>query len=168
MEKRRLLAIALAALAIIVVAAAVATAKDRQKHRELDLAEVYRIALDSLMPLDEGLNHNMKFIAINTETMEGLADGDKAWVLGYFRKYGVLVMDASLEELKQQGLFNEEGAYLDGILLSIDKIEAKSPHEVIIEGSKYRSGTGAIGVVSTIIYKDQKWQLKEAKIVWIS
>jgi len=132
-----------------------------------NLAEIYILALDSFMPLDKGLNHDMKFIAIDTRTLEEATGEDKKQVLDYFKKYGVDVLDASLEELKEQGLFDEKKMVLDGILLRVKNIDVK-PDMVTIEGSKYRSGNGAIGVISTLIYKEGKWQLKEAKMAWIS
>jgi len=132
-----------------------------------NLAEIYSLALDSFMPLDKGLNHDMKFIAIDTSTLKEATGDDKKQVLDYFKKYGVEVLDASLEELKERGLFEEKKMALDGILLRIKSIDVKLDM-VTIEGSKYRSGTGAIDVISTLIYKAGKWQLKEAEMTWIS
>ncbi|WP_423336442.1 hypothetical protein [Neobacillus sp. 19] len=41
-------------------------------------------------------------------------------------------------------------------------------NNVFFEGSKYRSAKGAIGVESTIYFKEGKWQIKESKETWIS
>lgn len=128
----------------------------------------YIAALDSFMPLDEGLNGGMKYIAVDGSTLEHLSGSDRKEVLRYFEKYGVKVMDASLEKLKEMGLFNEKSLSLDGILLSIKKVDINSRDKIIIEGSKYRSGLGAIGVKCALVYKDGKWQVENAGITWIS
>jgi hypothetical protein len=52
---------------------------------------------------------------------------------------------------------------LDGVLLRIEKMDFKLNNNVFYEGSKYRSGLGAIGVEGTVRYKDSNWQMKELK-----
>ncbi len=57
---------------------------------------------------------------------------------------------------------------LDGVLLRIEKVDFKSNNEIFIEGSKYRSGIGAVGVAVQVHYKDNKWKSKEVTMTWIS
>lgn len=133
-----------------------------------EIVDVYIAALDSFMPLDEGLNGGMKYIAIDTNTLKHLPANDKQELLKYFEKYHVEVMDASLEKLKEMGLFDEKTLSLDGILLRVQKMEILSQKKAVIEGSKYRSGIGAIGVKCVIEYKDGEWKVKKADITWIS
>ena len=132
------------------------------------LVDVYSMALDSFMPLDEGLNGDMKFIAIAGNTLKYLQADKRNVVLKNFEKYKVKVMDASLEELKKVGLFNEKQLYLEGVLLSVKDVTIVSDEEIVVEGSKYRSGDGAIGVKCTLKYKNGNWMVDKADITWIS
>lgn len=132
------------------------------------LVDVYSVALDSFMPLDEGINGDMKFIAIEGNTLKYLQTDKRNNVLKNFEKYKVKVMDASLEELKKMGLFNEKQLYLEGILLSVEDITILSDKEIVVEGSKYRSGDGAIGVKCTLKYQNGNWEVDKAGITWKS
>ena len=77
-------------------------------------------------------------------------------------------MDATFEELKEMGLYNPDTLALDGVLLSIEKVDFKFNNNVLMEGSKYHSGTGAVGVEVKIHYKDKRWKAKEVKEIWQS
>ncbi|CAM5222299.1 hypothetical protein UACE39S_03400 [Ureibacillus acetophenoni] len=93
----------------------------------------------------------------------------KEVILSYFKeKYKVEVMDATLEQLKDKGLYNPDTLVLDGVLLRIEKVEYKVNNNIFFEGSKYRSGDGAVGVEVIVHYKDNNWKVKEVKMTWIS
>lgn len=133
------------------------------------LGEIYSIALDSIMEQDEGLSSDMEFIAIDMSNFEEVTDIDKEEILNYFKeKYKIEVMDATFEQLKGKGLYNPETLSLDGVLLRIEKVEFKSNNNIFFEGSKYRSGKGAVGVEVTVHHKDNKWKSKEVKMTWMS
>jgi hypothetical protein len=133
------------------------------------LGEIYSVALDSIMEQDEALSSDMKYIAIETSNFEEVDESDKEEILSYFKKkYKVDVMDATFEQLKEKGLYNPDTMSLDGVLLRIEKVDFKFNNNIFFEGSKYRSGLGAVGVEVTVHYKDNKWKSKEAKITWIS
>jgi hypothetical protein len=133
------------------------------------LGEIYTIALDSIMKMDKALNSNMEFIAIDMSNFEGVNEKQQKEVLNYFKdKYEIEVMNATIEDLEEKGYYNTDTMALDGVLLRIDKVDFKFNHNVLFEGSKFRSGKGAIGVESTIHYKKGKWQIKESKETWIS
>lgn len=134
------------------------------------LGEVYSVALDSIMERDEALSSEMKFIAIDMSNFDdGLSAKDKKEIITFFKdKYNVNVMDATFEELKAKGFYDPERMALDGVHLRIEKIDFKWNHNVFFEGSKYRSGLGAIGVEGTVHYKDGTWQMKESEETWIS
>ncbi|WP_338472869.1 peptide ABC transporter substrate-binding protein [Niallia sp. XMNu-256] len=134
-----------------------------------DLGEIYRIALNSIMEQDEALSHDMEYIAIDMSNFEKVVESDKKEILSYFKdKYKVDVMEATFEQLKEKGLYDPEKMALDGVLLRLEKVEFKSRNNIFFEGSKYRSGLGAIGVEVTVHYKDNKWKTKEVKQTWIS
>lgn len=133
------------------------------------LGQIYRIALESIMEKDTALDHNKKFIAIDMSNLKNLNTKDKDDILTYFKKkYKVNVMNTTFDELKEKGLYNRDTMVLEGVLLKIEKVDYKFNTDVIFTGSKYRSGTGAIGVESTVHFKDGKWQLKESLVNWIS
>lgn len=133
------------------------------------LGEIYSVALDSIMEQDEALSSDMEYIAIDMSNFEDAAERDKEEILSFFKeKYKVEVMDATLEQLKEKGLYNSDTMGLDGVLLRIEKVDFKFNNEISFEGSKYRSGLGAVGVEVKVHYKDNKWESKEVKMTWIS
>jgi hypothetical protein len=121
------------------------------------------------MEQDEVLSSDMEYIAIDMSNFEEVDEGDKEEILSYFKeKYKVEVMDATLEQLKEKGLFNPDTLVLDGVLLRIEIVDFKVNNTIFFEGSKYRSGDGAVGVEVRVHYKDNKWESKETKMTWIS
>ena len=133
------------------------------------LGEIYTVALDSILLEDQALNDNMAFIAIDMSNFEDLDANSKEEILKYFKvTYKVEVMDATFEQLKEMGLYNPDTYSLDGVLLKINKIEYKLNNSVLLEGSKYRSGLGAIGVEVKVHYEDKKWETEEINLQWIS
>jgi len=135
---------------------------------EKDMGEIYSVGLNSFMQLDKGLNGDIEFIAIDTETLFDATQEDKEKVLNSFKKHGVPVMDASMDVLKEKGLFDEETLSLKGLLLKVEQVDTTISGKVVIEGSKFRSGNGAIGVKTVLEQKEGKWQIKESEIKWIS
>ncbi len=136
---------------------------------EEHVGEIYRIALDSVMEMDKALEHDMEFIAIDMSHFSDVSDGDKKEILNYFEdKYNIEVMDNTFEELEEKGFYHPETTSLDGVLLKIEKVEYRFNKTVFFEGSKYRSGLGAVGVEGTVHFKDGNWKVKEANMTWVS
>jgi hypothetical protein len=129
--------------------------------------KIYNIALDSFMRLDEGLNGEMKYIAINSKTLKNATNQDILEILDYFKKYDVKVFDESFDSLKEKGMV-KQGNSLEGVLLEIISIEEISENKIKIEGSKFRSGLGAISVESIIVKSENEWKLESADITMIS
>ena len=133
------------------------------------LGEIYSVALDSIMEQDEVLSKDMEYIAIDMSNFNEVDESDKDVILSHFKeKYNVEVMDATLEELTEKGLYNPDTFVLDGVLLKIKKVSFKGNNTIFFDGSKYRAGDGGIGVEVIIHYKDNKWKAKEVKKTWIS
>ncbi|TCJ01960.1 hypothetical protein E0Y62_21780 [Cytobacillus praedii] len=100
---------------------------------------------------------------------EELNNEQKREILNFFKeKYKVITMDATFGELEEKGYYNPITMTLDGVLLRIEKVDFKFNHTILFEGSKFRSGKGAIGVECIVHYKDGEWQIKESKEIWIS
>ncbi|MBU8878860.1 peptide ABC transporter substrate-binding protein [Bacillus sp. FJAT-29790] len=133
------------------------------------LGEIYTVALDAILEQDEALSSEMKYIAIDMSNFELLDENGKKEIINYFKeKYKVDVIDATFEQLEEKGLYNPDTMALEGVLLRIKKVDFKFNKNIFFEGSKYRSGLGAVGVEVTVHFKDNKWKSKEAKMTWIS
>lgn len=134
-----------------------------------NLGEIYSLALGSIMEKDKGLDGGMEFIAIDMSNFEDFEEQDKQEVLDYFKdKYDIEVMDSTYEKLVEEGRYNPDTTALDGILLRLEKVKFPLNDSVVFEGSKFRSGLGAIGVEVTIQFENGKWTIKESKDIWIS
>jgi len=133
------------------------------------LGEIYSVALDSIMEQDEALSSDMEYIAIDMSNFEEVDERDKQEILSYFReKYKVDVMASTFDQLKEKGLYHPDTMSLDGVLLRIDNVDFKFNNNIFFEGSKYRSGTGAVGAEVTVHYQDNKWKSKEDKVTAVS
>lgn len=133
------------------------------------LEEIYSVALDSIMEQDGALSSDMEYIAIDMSNFEEVDESGKEEILSYFKnKYNVDAIDSTFEQLEEKGLYDPDTMSLDGVLLNIERIDFKFNNKVFFEGSKYRSGSGAVGVEGTVHYKENKWKSKEAKMTWVS
>lgn len=133
------------------------------------VAEIYSVALDSIMKEDPGLNDAMEDIAIDMTNLDDLSEKEKEEISSIIQKeYEVDAMIATFEELKEKGLSNADIGKLYGVLLKLDKVEFKLNNEIYFEASKYRSGLGAMGVEGTIYFKEGEWEIKELKHIWMS
>lgn len=153
---------------VLLIASLLLSACNNVEPKE-HLGEVYSVALESIMEQDEALSSEMEYIAIDMSNFEGVDEKDKEEILSYFKeKYKVDVMDATFEELKEKGLYNPDTMVLDGVLLSIEKVDFKFNNNIFFEGSKYRAGDGAVGIELTVHYKDGDWRIKKSQMTWIS
>lgn len=140
---------------------------DQQEEVVTIYGEIYKTAFDEIMKVDEGLNSDSKYIAINIKTLEGANQKDIEYIFNEFEKYSNTVIDESLETLKEKGMVKDLNS-IEGILLEIISIETISNEEVIVEVSKFRSGIGAIGMKYKLERKDNKWEIKDENMLWIS
>lgn len=130
--------------------------------------ELYIIALDALMEEDKALNSDMTFIAIDM-SLDGVDEEQKKTILHHFKnQYKVKVLDAAMDELEEKGYYNPDTNALEGVFLRIEKVDFTFNDHVLIEGSKFKSGIGAIGLRIEVEYEDGKWHLKESELSWIS
>lgn len=133
------------------------------------LKDIYIICLDSMMPVDDGLNSGMKYIAIDGSKLRYISSSEKGKILKHFNgKYNIKALDASYDKLVDMGMVNSELNGLDGILLNISKIDVIDKKNVIIEGYKYKSGLGAVGIKSKITFDGREWKLESSGMTWIS
>ncbi|MNJ52649.1 hypothetical protein D3C77_479950 [compost metagenome] len=129
--------------------------------------QLYGLAFEAMMPIDEALNENMKYIAIDFSELSHLTEQDKQYIEDYMGKFLVEVKNATFEQFEESEDFRDNGMVLDGVLLKVDKVEI-SEHGAVIEGSKYRSGNGAIGVSIQLTLENGAWKVSEANTTWVS
>ena len=132
-----------------------------------NMGEMYSLALDSYMPVDDALNYKMQFIAIDFSTLTDINKDDREYITNYFKKYNVAIIDSTLDDLRNKGMYDPKTLVLNGLLLRITKVDI-SNQQVIIEGSKYRSGDGAVGFKTILEHKDGKWEIIKSSPIWIS
>ncbi|GEL78185.1 hypothetical protein [Tenuibacillus multivorans] len=136
---------------------------------ETNHSGAYIAALEKLMEEDEALNDQKEFIAIDMSHLEELNQTERDDIVKHFEEaYDVEIKVATMDELKEQGHFDEETMMLDGVLLSFDSIDQESNSKFIFEASKYRSGLGAIGLEVIVDHQNDEWKVVGSKMLWIS
>lgn len=138
-----------------------------------NMLNLYKELLENLINQDSGLNSNAKFIAIDFENFSAYRKGrngenynrslsinEEKALLDLCKKYNDNVIEANFEQLKQQGHFNEETMSLDGILISVEKMEKITQDKAIITMGKYRSSLGAIWPKYEANLVDDKWKIE--------
>ena len=134
-----------------------------------DVGQIYIVALESILEQEQVLNENMEYIAIDTSDFEDTEEKDIIKILSYFEeKYSIEVLEATLEQLKEEERYDSETMILNGVLLRIDKFQVKSEEAILFEGSKYRSGDGAVDIQGAIYFEDNQWKSREVEITSIS
>jgi Ca-activated chloride channel family protein len=130
-------------------------------------ADAYKIVIDKLYNEDEGLNSNIKYLAIDTTTMVNLNNDTKEKLLKTLEDYGLIVLDMTFEELEKQG-YIEDLYFKEGILFKIEDEPMKN-NTIKMNVSKWRSGLGAIGYNDLVIkYKNGEWKITKIGEAWIS
>ena len=133
------------------------------------LEGAYSLALKLMVETDPGLNQSMDYIAVDMEALTELDAEDKKSILRSLEtKYGVDALGASFDELKAQGMYDEESGSLDGILLTIEEMKSNFNGSVTFIGGKMKSGVGAVGVESTLEFDGSLWKIQESKKTWVS
>jgi hypothetical protein len=149
-------------VAIFLVLSLLLSACSTDVNPKEHLVEIYSTAFDAMMENDTALNSKAKFISVDMNNLSDLTEQNKQDILRYFKeKYKIETMNASFEELKEKGMYNPDTGSLDGVLLRIEKVDFVNNHEILIEGSKYRSGLGAFGCKLIVHFESDVWKVKE-------
>lgn len=120
--------------------------------------EMYKKILDDLINQDSAINEGAKFIAIDftnflayhkdgndgSSQLRKLSTNEKNQLLDYCKKYNENVIEATMEELKEKGYFNEKNMYLQGILITATNTEKVEFDKAILSLQKYRGGLAAV------------------------
>lgn len=129
--------------------------------------QLYAMTFEAIMNLDEALNHEMNYIAVDLSEMTQLTEDDKTYIIEYLQSFGTEIRDRTLEQLLEEESPGQNNLTLKGVLLRIDKVEINED-SALIEGSKYRSGTGAVGAKITLKLEKGAWKLAGSERTWIS
>ena len=134
-----------------------------------DWGAFYIQTLSSYFMQDTGLNGGINYIAIDMSSLEYASETEKESVADYFSSAYVPVIDADLEKLIEEGLFDEDIMGLpDGLLLQIQSV-TRNGDEIIIEGMKYRSELGANGFETRwTANADGAWTMHDTYMKWIA
>lgn len=129
--------------------------------------QLYAITFEAMMELDEGLNHEMNYIAVDLSEMSQLTEDDKTYIIEYLQDFGTEIRDRTLDQLMEEENPEQSSPSLKGVLLRVDKVEINED-SAQIEGSKYRSGTGVVGAKITLKLEEGAWKLSGSEMTWIS
>lgn len=136
-----------------------------------NLLDGYLALIDDIYRVDEGLNSDIDTIAFDTSEWINLTDSEKELIFQKVKAtYGYEVIEGTFDELKEQGLIDQDNLYFPkGVLIKVTKMKYdKEKEEITCSIEKWRSGLGAIGANEvTATFKDDKWNIvKEGN--WIS
>lgn len=135
------------------------------------LIDGYLSLIDDIYNEDKGLNDEIDMIALDTTAWSGLTEIEKEIIFSSMKEaYGLDIIEATYDELKQQGLIDEDQLYFPkGIHIVISDFNYNKEKDTITCAiKKWRSGLGAIGSDEvTAEYKDGKWKISKGNM-WIS
>ncbi len=127
----------------------------------------YTTVIDKLYNEDMALNHDIKYIAVDTSLINNLSEEQKSELLKEIEKYGYIVLDMTFDKLEEQG-YIEELYFKEGILFNIED-KPMSGNAILMNVSKWRSGLGAIGYNDLKVeYKNGNWKITKTGSAWIS
>ena len=137
--------------------------------------EMYKKILDDLINQDSAINEDAKFIAIDFtkflayhkdkhnggSQLRSLSPNEKKALLEYCKKYNENVIEATMEELKEKGYFDQKNLYLQGILITATDIEKIEFDKTVLSLEKYRGGLAAVFPKYELTLVDNDyWDLK--------
>ena len=137
--------------------------------------EMYKKILDDLINQDLAINEDAKFIAIDFtkflayhkdkhnggSQLRSLSPNEKKALLEYCKKYNENVIEATMEELKEKGYFDQKNLYLQGILITATDIEKIEFDKAVLSLEKYRGGLAAVFPKYELTLVDNDyWDLK--------
>ncbi|WP_018749919.1 hypothetical protein [Paenibacillus sanguinis] len=142
----------------------------KQDHSgEMDgtAGQLYAIAFEAMMKIEKTLNNDMKYIAIDLSKMTQLTAEDKSYIMEYLQTFDTVIRDRTLEQLKLEESNKNAPLLLSGVFLRVDKVDI-GVASALIEGAKYRSDTGSLGVKVSLEFVDGVWKLSGSDINWES
>jgi hypothetical protein len=147
------------------------TATKVEKVDHNNLIDGYLALIDDIYQEDNGLNNEIKKLALDTSEWINLTDIEKEVIVAKVKAaYSLEIVEGTYEELAEQKIIDKENLlFPDGILIKISEITYdENKEEIKCAISKWRSGDGAIGADDvTAVLKNNIWEItKEGN--WIS
>lgn len=132
-----------------------------------DPVGAYMTLIDKLYKEDAALNHDIKYLVIDTSLIKNLSEEGKSQLLKELEKYDYSVLDMTFEELEKEG-YIEDLYFKEGILFKIED-EPMNGNSIVMDASKWRSGLGAIGYNDLkLVFKSGTWKITKIGSSWIS
>ena len=132
-----------------------------------ELFKLYLTLFNRIYADDSGLNYDISVIAVDFSKIENLTENEKALLVSQLPKNGLEIRAATYEALKDEGLIDETGYFISGVLICIDA-KTTSENKVTFNLSKYRNPLGGIGCSdSTAVLQNGDWTISY-KGEWIS
>ena len=154
---------------IIVAVAIICAACQWQYDPKESMPEIYSKIIYAVFLEDEAMNDNIEFLAVDMHNFKYITDDEKLEIVELLSlKVSVPVYDATMDELKEQGYFDEEQLYLSGVLIEIPDLALKWNNTVSFEAQKYRGGKSAIGIEGRVKTNEGQWRVVDINMLWIS
>lgn len=142
--------------------------KKQQAGNEAAAIKLYEDLIDkisnNIFDNDEYISIQFKRVLdpLNKKTLSKQAKNE---ILNYCKKYKDTVYNKTAEELISSGLGVEGN--LDGILINLNVVSV-SYNQAKISVSYYKANLGAGGTTYIVKYKNNKWEIYDSGISWVS
>lgn len=113
-----------------------------QQGLAASLSDSYLQAFKFLFAQSANLNGDITYVAIDLDKLQGIGARERESIASSFEEMGYTVKDASLQDLKDQGEFDQ--GLKKGVLLNIEEYKKISDTEIIFSAVKYRSPKSAV------------------------
>lgn len=131
----------------------------------------YLAIIDDIYQEDEGLNHDIELLTLDTTDWVELTDMEKEIIFSSLEEaYGLEVLEGTFNELVEQGIIDREKGYFEkGVHIIISKMKYDSKAKKFNYSiEKWRSGTGAVGTNdATAKYKGGEWIIEKG-MIWMA
>ena len=130
----------------------------------------YMAVIEDIYQEDSGLNGDIKMIAFDTTGWVNMTEIEKEIILSQVKeKYGFDTLQATFEELSEQGLIDKDNLYFpEGVLIELKNVVWDEKDKTLkCSISKWRSGLGAVGSDVEATYDGGGWKLSKSGM-WIS
>ncbi|WP_054740841.1 hypothetical protein [Cellulosilyticum ruminicola] len=133
---------------------------------ETDLVAGYLSAIDLVFNTSPEMNQDIKYLAIDTKALTNLNQEDCIKLLEELKTYHFEIIDASFEDLQNQGYIND-AVFENGLFLKIEDTPF-SNNQIQIMPSKWHSTTYAAGLSKVILTlnDEQNWNISDVGIPW--
>lgn len=135
-----------------------------------DILHGFFTLIDDIYQEDSALNNNISMIALDTRGLDILSEVEIDTIVSMIsEEYQLDVIQASFDELVEQGLIDKDNLYFEnGILIDFkDVVINKNQSKITCSISKWRSGLGAIGWEADAELQLGEWKISRSKM-WIS